>query len=41
MIFHVIRTSIDKEPYSFVIFHVGADPLSPSRSAHDLLVLFL
>ena len=28
------QTSIDKEPYSFVIFQGGPNPMSPSGSAH-------
>ena len=32
VIFQGIRTSIVKEPYIFVIFQVGLDPLSPSPS---------
>ena len=40
MNFHVIRTSIAKKPYIFVIFQGGGvrTPLIPSRSAHELLV---
>ena len=34
-----IRTSIAKEPFIFVIFHGGPDPISPSGSAHDILSL--
>ena len=36
-IFHGIRTSIAKEPHSFVIFQGGGapDPLPPSGSAHE------
>ena len=30
MLFHGIRTSIDKDPYRFVIFLGGLDPLSPN-----------
>ena len=35
MIFQRIRANIARKPYSFVIFQGGgADPLSPSGSAH-------
>ena len=38
MIFHGIRTSIAKKPYSFVVLQGGGgdpDSLSPSGSAHE------
>ena len=36
--FQGIQTSISRKPFKFVIFQGGSDPLSPSGSAHAVLL---